>query len=74
MYAPTGKGGRMAIFPLKAGEISTLYNRVLKVRSFAPEPDDADPRSGLAISTDAKRKKVFEEAKHAVIDKIRNSD
>lgn len=62
----------MTIFPFQIGEVTGLYNRVLKSRDLSAEPETTDLKDVVTLSAEAKRQKILEETKSAVISRIKS--
>lgn len=64
----------MTVFPFQVGEVTALYNRILKIRTPPPEPGAAETGDLVTISTEARKQKILEEAKHNVLERIRRTE
>lgn len=62
----------MAMFPIRAGQVASLYQRVLRRADLCPGPAPSGRRDFITISAAAKRQKIFEETRSAVLTRIRN--
>ncbi|MDA8172526.1 MAG: hypothetical protein M0033_01230 [Nitrospiraceae bacterium] len=64
----------MTIFPFQMKEMMHLYTRALKLpTSVLLEKDQAEPKDVVMISSEAKKKQVLDEAKGAVLERIRQA-
>ena len=66
----------MTIFPYQVNEMMHLYTRTMKLPAAAltsDEEDRAEPRDVVMISSEAKKKQILDEAKGAVLDRIRHA-
>ncbi len=63
----------MTGFPFHPNDLAGLYSRVLKIGQHADESSPAETRGGAAPSGHAKRQKILEEARTAVLDRIRQT-
>jgi len=61
----------MTIFPFQIGEVAGLYQRILKTRSHFSEAETEEKKDVVSISAEAKRQKILEEAKSAVLVSIK---
>lgn len=61
----------MTGLPFQIGEVTGLYHRVLKTRSHAADAEAAGKKDVVTISSEAKRAKVVEEARSAVLARIK---
>ena len=62
----------MTIFPFQINEMMHLYNRALKLPTSALlEREQAEPKDVVMISSEAKKKQILEDAKGAVLERIR---
>ncbi|MDA8087390.1 MAG: hypothetical protein M0Z75_11885, partial [Nitrospiraceae bacterium] len=73
--APGGlEGHQMTIFPFQMKEMTHLYTRALKLPTSALlEKDQPEPEDVVMISSEAKKKQILDEAKGAVLDRIRQA-
>lgn len=62
----------MTVFPFQIGEVAGLYHRVMKTRTHASESESAEMKDVVTISAEAKRQKILEGAKSAVLERIKN--
>ncbi len=63
----------MTAFPFHPNDLAGLCSRVLKIRPHADESSPAEMHGGAAPSGQAKRQKILEEARTAVLDRIRQT-
>ncbi len=64
----------MTIFPFQMKEMTHLYTRALKLPTSALlEKDQPEPEDVVMISSEAKKKQILDEAKGAVLDRIRQA-
>jgi len=63
----------MTVFPFQIGEVTNLYTRVLKSRdlSVETEAESAELKDVVTLSAEAKRQKIHEETKNAVLNRIK---
>ena len=62
----------MTVFPFQIGEVTGLYNRVMKARSRGPDVDPPPERNDVVtISSEGKRQQVIDETKAAVLARIK---
>ena len=66
----------MTIFPYQVGEAMRVYTRTLKLPAAALAGDGeepAEPKDVVMISSEAKKKQILDDAKGAVLDRIRHA-
>ncbi|MDA8389010.1 MAG: hypothetical protein M0Z58_10180 [Nitrospiraceae bacterium] len=66
----------MTIFPFQINEMTRLYSRTMKLPASAltdSETDQAEPKDVVMISSEAKKKQILDEAKGAVLERIRHA-
>ncbi len=63
----------MTGFPFHPNDLAGLYSRVLKLRLSGNEASPAEAGGRMALSGQAKRQKILEEARTAVLDRIRQT-
>jgi len=63
----------MTIFPFQIGEITALYGRVQRIKAPPPDAGGAEPADLVTISPEAK-KKILEETKTKVLERIRRTE
>jgi hypothetical protein len=63
---------QMTVFPFQIGEVTSLYHRVLKSRDLAVEAETAELKDVVTLSAEAKRQKILEETKNAVLSRIKS--
>jgi len=63
----------MTLFPFQIGEVTGLYQRVLKTRRQSLEADLPETKDVVSISAEAKRRKILEEIRDAVPARVPNS-
>lgn len=73
MPVPAAEGTRVTGFPFHPNDLAGLYSRVLKIRPSRGEASPAEQWSRMALSGQAKRRKILEEARTAVLDRIRRT-
>ena len=73
MALPNTEVRQMTVFPFQIGEVTNLYHRVLKSRdlSVETETESADLKDVVTLSAEAKRQKIMEETKNAVLSRIK---
>lgn len=59
--------------PFHQNELTGLYHRILKIRSFDIETSPPGSWGQVDISAEAKRRRILEDAKSAVLDRIRHA-
>lgn len=65
-------GRKMSIFPYQVNEVVNLYNRVSKINpSSIIEKEKEDPQDVVNISSEARKKQIFEQARSEVMERIR---
>jgi hypothetical protein len=69
---PHREVGQVTVLPFQIGEVTGLYQRVLKTRSHTSETEAAEKKDVVTISAEAKRAKVLEEAQSAVLARIKH--
>ena len=62
----------MTVFPFQIGEVASLYHRVLKSRDLSVETETAELKDVVTLSAEAKRQKILEETKNAVLSRIKS--
>ena len=62
----------MTVFPFQIGEVTNLYHRVLKSRDLSVETETAELKDVVTLSAEAKRQKILEETKNAVLSRIKS--
>ncbi|MBE0569823.1 MAG: hypothetical protein IH576_04195 [Deltaproteobacteria bacterium] len=62
----------MTVFPFQIGEVTGLYHRVLKSRDLSVETETAELKDVVTLSAEAKRQKILEETKNAVLSRIKS--
>lgn len=63
----------MTGFPFHLNQMTGFYSRILRVESSDRETPPAPPRGDVALSALAKRRRILEEARSAVLDRIRHT-
>ncbi len=63
----------MTGFPFRLNEMTGLYNRILGIRSSDRETSPAESWGKVALSARAKRQRILEEARSAVLERIRHT-
>ncbi len=64
----------MSIFPYQIGEVVNLYSRISKINpSNIIEKEHEEPQDIVNISSEARKKQIFEKAKNEVINRIKHS-
>ncbi len=63
----------MTGFPFHPNDLARLYGRVLKLRPSGNEASPPETRGRMALSGQAKRQKILEEARTAVLERIRQT-
>ncbi len=63
----------MTGFPFNLNEMTGLYSRVLRIKSPDREASHAEPSDTVALSARGKRQRILEEARTAVLDRIRQT-
>lgn len=73
MVLPNTEVRQMTVFPFQIGEVTNLYHRVLKSRdlSVETEAEPAELKDVVTLSAEAKRQKIHEETKNAVLNRIK---
>lgn len=73
MDLPYTEVRQMTVFPFQIGEVTSLYHRVLKSRdlSVETEAETAELKDVVTLSAEAKRQKIIEETKSAVLNRIK---
>lgn len=61
----------MTGFPFQIGEVTGLYNRVMKSRSRGPDIDAPERMDVVTISSEGKRQRVINETQAAVLARIK---
>lgn len=61
----------MTVFPFQIGEVTGLYNRVLKARTLGSDIDPPERKDVVTISSEGKRQRVIDETKTAVLARIK---
>jgi len=61
----------VTVFPFQIGEVTGLYNRVLKARTRSPDIDPPERNDVVTISSEGKRQQVIDETKTAVLARIK---
>ena len=67
MVLPYKEVRQVTVFPFQIGEITGLYNRVMKVRSRGSEIDHPERKDIVTISSEGKRRQVIDETQIAVL-------
>ena len=62
----------MTVFPFQIGEVTSLYHRVLKSRDLSVETESTELKDVVTLSAEAKRQKILEETKSAVLSRIKS--
>ncbi len=62
----------MMTYPFLPDNMSGLYNRVLRAKPVEIGALAAEPPGRAALSAEAKRRRILEEAKSAVLERIRH--
>ncbi len=62
----------MMTYPFLPSDMSGLYNRVLKAKPSDIGASSAELRGRASLSAEAKRRRILEEAKSAVLERIRH--
>jgi len=62
----------MTVFPFQIGEVTGLYNRVLKSRDLSMEAETTELKDVMTLSAEARRQKILEETKNAVLSQIKS--
>ena len=72
-YISKVAGGReMSIFPYQVHEVANLYNRISKINpSSIIEKEKEDPQDVVNISSEARKKQIFEQARSEVLERIK---
>ena len=73
MPVPAVEGARVKGFPFRPDDLAGLYSRVLKIRPSRGDASAAESWGRMALSGQAKRRKILEEARTAVLDRIRHT-
>lgn len=73
MAIPTWEARQVTDNPFHPNELTGLYNRILKIKSFDLETSPPESWGQVDISAKAKRRRILEEAKSAVLDRIRHA-
>ncbi len=63
----------MVGFPSHLNDMAGLCSRILRIESPDREAQPAEPRGLMALSARAKRRRILEEARSAVLDRIRHT-
>ena len=63
----------MTGLPLRLNEMTGPYSRSLRIRSSDRETSPAESWGKVALSARAKRQRILEEARSAVLDRIRHT-
>ena len=63
----------MTGFPFRLSEMPGLYSRVLGIKSSDREASPAESWGRMALSARAKRQRILDEARSAVLDRIRHT-
>ncbi len=63
----------MTGFPLHLHDMAGLCGRILRIKSSDREAQSAEPWGEVALSAQAKRRRILEEARSAVLDRIRHT-
>ena len=66
----------MTIFPYQVSEMMHVYTRTMKLPAAAltdNEEERAEPQDVVMISSEAKKKQILDEAKGAVLDRVRHA-
>ncbi|MFA6149248.1 MAG: hypothetical protein WC899_13675 [bacterium] len=61
----------MTVFPFQIGEVTGLYNRVMKARTHVSDIDPPERKDVVTISSEGKRQRVIDETKTAVLARIK---
>jgi len=62
----------MSIFPYQVNEVVSLYNRISKINpSSIIEKEKEEPQDVVNISSEARKKQIFEQARSEVMVRIR---
>lgn len=61
----------MSVFPFRVSEMSGLCQRILRIQASRDEPVADEPPGRVSISSKAKRSRILEDARLAVLDRIR---
>jgi|WetSurMetagenome_2_1015567.scaffolds.fasta_scaffold327540_2 hypothetical protein len=65
-------GRKMSIFPYQVNEVVSLYNRISKINpSSIIEKEKEEPQDVVNISSEARKKQIFEQARSEVMVRIR---
>lgn len=62
----------MTAFPFHIGEVTGLYNRVMKARSRGSDVEPPERNDVVTISSEGKRQRVIDETKAAVLARIKS--
>lgn len=62
----------MTIFPIPLEHVRSLYHRVLRRSDLCPGPVPVERKDFLTLSAEAKRQKILEETRSAVLSRIRS--
>ena len=62
----------MTVFPFQIGEVTGLYNRVLKARTRGSDVDPPERKDVVTISSEGKRQQVINETQAAVLARIKS--
>lgn len=73
MASPAREARQVTDNPFRRNELTGLYNRILKIKSFDNETSPPGSWGQVDISAKAKRRRILEDAKSAVLDRIRNA-
>ncbi|MGZ8460805.1 MAG: hypothetical protein ACXWW2_10285 [Candidatus Deferrimicrobiaceae bacterium] len=64
----------MTVFPFQIGEVTGLYNRVMKSRSRGSDIDAPERVDVVTISSEGKRQRVINETQAAVLARIKGGE
>lgn len=62
----------MTVFPFQIGEVTGLYNRVMKARTRGSDVDPPERNDVVTISSEGKRQQVINETQAAVLARIKS--
>jgi hypothetical protein len=65
---------QVTVFPFQIGEVTGLYNRVMKARTRGTDVDPPERKDVVTISSEGKRQRVIDEAQTAVLARIRSRE
>ena len=62
----------MTVFPFEIGEVTGLYNRVMKARLRGSDVDPPERKDIVTISSEGKRQRVIDQTQTAVLARIKS--